>query len=263
MKTIPVEVLSNKKEAQGIYRIVLETLVPMNELDPGSFFMVRVTDGIDPLLRRPLGVYRVGPGGIEMLYQVRGRGTELLSRLKPGNQTDLVGPLGTGWMRMDGADQILLVAGGMGMAPLHDLAMNMRDFGDMRPIHMIWGHKDKSTICCIPHLRDLDLNIVITTEDGSQGLKGMVTDHLADTFNKMNSKRVQVAACGPFPMLKQVSAFAMDNRLPCQVSLEAYMGCGIGACLTCVVPGTDGNNLRVCKEGPVFWAQRINWEEIK
>ncbi len=262
MKSIPVEVLSNIKEARGVYRLVLEAQVPMDVLDPGCFFMVRVSDGIDPLLRRPLGIFRVGSAGIEMLYQVRGKGTELLSRLRPGQLTDIVGPLGHGWMKMDGAEHILLVAGGMGMAPLYDMAMNLRDFGDDRPISMIWGHKDASTICCLSKLEELKMNLLITTEDGSEGMQGKASDFLEAVRTELEGQRIQIAACGPYGLLKETASFAANHRMTCQVSLEAYMGCGMGACQTCVVPAKDGENLRVCQEGPVFWAQKIDWEAI-
>jgi dihydroorotate dehydrogenase electron transfer subunit len=262
MKPIPVEVLSNKQEAPGIYRLVLDPQIPLRELDPGSFFMVRVSEGIDPLLRRPLGVFRVGAGGIELLYQVRGRGTELLSRLKPGDTTDLVGPLGKGWKRMDASDHILLIAGGMGMSPLYDLAMNLRDFGDDRPITFVWGHRSSGTICCLSELKELNVNLIITTEDGSRGRIGQLTEHLDEIYAALKTSRVQAAACGPMPMLKKVAKFAETHRIPCQVSLETFMACGLGACLTCVAPGAGGNNFRVCKEGPVFWSPQIDWEAI-
>jgi len=263
MKTIPVEVLKNQREAEGIYRLVLEPQKPLDRLDPGCFFMVRVSPGSDPLLRRPLGVFGVSAGGIELLYQVRGKGTRLLSKMRPGEETDIIGPLGRGWRRMDSARHILLLAGGVGMAPLHDLAVNLRDFGDQRPVTLVWGHRDKSTVCCLDKLHELDLDVLLVTEDGSMGLQGMVTDHLDEARARASGKPVQAAACGPMPMLKKAALFFSGLDISCQVSLEALMGCGMGACLTCVVPAKGGGHLRVCREGPVFYSQEIDWEALK
>jgi len=271
MKPIPVEVIHNQAVTPVLYRMGLKPLEPMTHAAAGQFYMVRVAPGLDPLLRRPLGHFgycrtadanHAGaetPRALEILYQVKGRGTELLTHMEPGHLTDLIGPLGRGWLPTPEAERLILVAGGVGIVPLRGLADQLRAQGDKRPITLIWGAATADQICGREDLAALELEFLPATEDFSFGHPGKATDLLEPTLEAAAEKRLTIFACGPWAMLKKVAAVAGLRNLPCQVSLDEYMACGLGACLSCVVRGSAGKNLRVCKDGPVFRAEEIDW----
>jgi dihydroorotate dehydrogenase electron transfer subunit len=271
VKPVPVEVIHNQAVTPVIYRMGLKPLEPLAHAVAGQFYMVRTSPGLDPLLRRPLGHFGycrahdgvtspAVPGtALEILYQVKGRGTELLTHLEPGHATDLIGPLGRGWLPTPEAERLILVAGGIGIVPLRSLADQLRARGDRRPITLIWGVKSATEMCCREDLAVLDLEHLPASEDGGLGHPGLATDLLEPTLEAAAEKKLAVFACGPWAMLKKIAALASRRHLPCQVSLDAYMACGLGACLSCVVRARDGHHLRVCKEGPVFRAEEIDW----
>ena len=272
MKPVPVEVIHNQPVAPAIRRMGLRPQEFLPQATAGQFYMVRVSPGLDPLLRRPLGHFgycrapkpktsraKAEPA-LEILYQVVGRGTELLSRMKPGDWTDLIGPLGRGFLPVPQAERLLLVAGGIGIVPLRGLADQLRATGDKRPLTLIWGAGTAEEICCRQVLAALDLEFLPASEDGKFGHPGPATDLVEPMLSAMGQAQPAVFACGPWAMLKKVAAIANHWNIPCQVSLDEFMACGLGACLTCVVRGKSGLNLRVCKEGPVFWAEEIDWK---
>ena len=271
MKPVPVEVIHNLAVTPVIYRMGLKPLEPMAHAAPGQFYMVRTSPGLDPLLRRPLGHFgycrthdgvtsQAVPGtALEILYQVKGRGTELLARMEPGHTTDLIGPLGRGWLPTPEAERLILVAGGIGIVPLRSLGDQLRAQGDKRPISLIWGAATAEEICGREDIAALDLEFLPATEDFSLGHPGLASDLLKPTLEAAPEKKLVIFACGPWAMLKKIAAIASHSNIPCQVSLDEFMACGLGACLSCVVRGRAGNNLRVCKEGPVFRAEEIDW----
>jgi len=276
MKPVPVQVIHNYTLAPRIWRMGLKPLEPIPRAVAGQFYMVRVSRGLDPLLRRPLGHFGYcratkadSPRGdgepiLEILYQVKGRGTELLAQMTPGEHTDLIGPLGRGWQAEPAAQRLLLVAGGIGVVPLRGLADQLRAQGDKRPITLVWGACTGSEICCREDLEALDLEFLPATEDFSFGHPGLATDLLEPMLEDIGKTPVAVFACGPWAMLKKVAADASLRQIPCQVSLDEFMACGLGACLSCVVRSRSRDreppkNLRVCKEGPVFRAEEIDW----
>lgn len=223
---------------------------------PGQFVMVKVTDGIDPLLRRPFSIHRMPsgePGDFEILFRSVGSGTRLLARTHVGDRLDVLAPLGRGF-RLDAGNPIL-VGGGIGIAPLLFLAETLLDRGQ-RPKLLVGGRRDRD-ILCHEDFGCLAIPFAVTTEDGSQGEPGLVTKLLERELAA--AADAAVYACGPLPMLNAVAKACLARGVPCQVSMEAHMACGVGACLGCVVPGSRADYLRVCKEGPVFDAAELRW----
>lgn len=223
---------------------------------PGQFAMVKVSDGIDPLLRRPFSIHRheaTSPGDFEILFRAVGAGTKLLARTHVGDRLDVLAPLGQGF-RLD-AKRPVLVGGGIGVAPLLFLAEEFLRRG-VRPKLLVGGRRDRD-ILCHEDFGCLAIPYSIATEDGSLGETGLVTRLLEEAL--VDPAGAQVYACGPTPMLAAVARACSLRRVPCQVSMEAHMACGVGACLGCVVPGAAGGYLRVCKEGPVFDSTSLQW----
>jgi dihydroorotate dehydrogenase electron transfer subunit len=199
------------------------------------------------------------------LYELKGIGTKGLSLSKPGEYLDVIGPLGNGFdfrKPLTANRKPILVAGGMGVAPLLFLAEKLvngpwtMDHGQ-KPI-ILMGTKTKKQILCEKEFKQLGFDVKIATDDGSFGFKGKVTDLLDDFLLTENPQPLTVFSCGPRPMLKELSRIASSQNIPAQVSLEEHMACGIGACLGCVVKTTYGYK-RVCKDGPVFVAQDLVW----
>lgn len=274
MKQLSVKILENKKVAAHAYR--MRFLAPMiaKTAKPGQFIMVRVMDGFQPLLRKPFGVHSVKDSSIDILYEVIGEGTKLLAQKKPGEYLDIIGPIGNGFDLASGPH--ILVAGGMGVAPLIFLAERLRKVKSKKAKVknlVLLGARTKSHVLCEKEFKKLGCDVKIATDDGSSGHKGYVTDllkdaakrwgHSAGTTRKSREVSPQgvpiiVYACGPRMMLREISRISDRYEMPTQVSLEEHMSCGFGACLGCVVSTTDGYK-RVCKEGPVFDARQIIW----
>ena len=228
---------------------------------PGQFVNIKVGEGFIPLLRRPVSIHSVKGNNFELLCEVVGKGTEILSKKKPGEFLNLIGPLGNGFSLL-AARSSLLVAGGMGVAPLVFLAEKLREIPNPKsqiPILVLVGAKTKKQILCVKEFEKIGCVVKIATDDGSAGFKGKVTDLLKNLLSTTDYRLPTIYACGPNPMLRAVSAIAKTKNIPAQVSLEEHMACGIGACLGCVVNTKEGMK-RVCKEGPVFMAKEIIWK---
>jgi dihydroorotate dehydrogenase electron transfer subunit len=255
-------------------RLLMELAVgaPFKPALPGQFLHIRVEDSCDPLLRRPLSIHDIiasrKDGGYiaRILYEVVGKGTALLSEKKPFSEIDVLGPLGAGFdlqkIRKEG--HVVVVAGGMGVAPLFFLARKLiqdaqHASGNSKIIILI-GAKTRHDILREKEFKDLGCDVRVATEDGSKGFKGRVTDLLKEQLLAFRGQPSVVCACGPKPMLAVVSAIARQHRVPAQVSLEEFMGCGLGACLGCVIRTTSGYR-RICHDGPVFDAADILWKE--
>ncbi|HID31003.1 MAG TPA: dihydroorotate dehydrogenase electron transfer subunit [Desulfobacterales bacterium] len=218
---------------------------------------VKYNHSRDPLLRRPLSIYRTRANGqISFLYKEVGKGTRLLSKRRPGEIIRVLGPLGKGF-RLIHDRQCILVGGGLGIASLLLLAERLKQ---SCKLIILLGAGNASGIPTIEDFSRLTRNFHVSTEDGSLGQKGMVTDLLSQTLLEIKGM-AQIYTCGPWPMMKAVYHMARERNIPCQVSLEATMACGLGLCLGCAVPRSDSQGfLHVCKEGPVFNADQVNWE---
>ncbi len=251
---------------------------------PGQFIEVKVNNGGDPLLRRPLGVHKVRGEKVEVLYEIVGRGTQILSEKKPGEYLDVIGPLGNGFRfdppvfplskgGIEGGSTPILVAGGMGVAPLVFLAEKLMESKIQNPkskIIVLIGAKTKNGILCEKEFKKFGCEVKIATDDGSLGFHGRVTDLLNSILrvSSLEPRIPSIYACGPKPMLKELCGITAKYNVPAQVSLESHVACGIGACLGCVVKTNDGIRStndgfiykRVCQEGPVFNAKEVIWE---
>lgn len=256
-----VKLIKNIEVGPKYYKILLRCPLIAKSAKPGQFIEIKISDNYEPLLRRPFSVHRLEDNNIEILYEIVGRGTEILSTRKAGEYLDVIGPLGNGFSYEQSTMNhgLILIAGGMGVAPLLFLAEKLAEckVHSSRFIVLI-GAKIKSQILCEKEFRDLGCEVKIATDDGSKGFKGKVTELLTRTLSTMNYDPSTIYACGPQPMLKEIAAVSKKCNIPAQISLEAHMACGIGACLGCVVNTIDGFK-RVCKEGPVFNSEEIMW----
>lgn len=249
------EILENVPRGSGVFRMSLDFPGLSRAAAPGRFVMVKVAEGLDPLLRRPFSIHDALPDGtVALLYKVVGRGTEILSRKKAGERLSVLGPLGAGFNVEGIAGPVCLVGGGMGVAPLVFLA---RVLGRMNITgKVLLGGRSACDVFCADVFSGLGFETIISTDDGSLGCCGFVTSPLGDVFNNESGKPA-VFACGPHGMLKAVAVLCMENNVPCQVSLESVMACGMGACLGCALPRPGGGNFHVCTDGPVMDAKRL------
>jgi dihydroorotate dehydrogenase electron transfer subunit len=264
-KVIKTEITSNRKVARDHFVMELEAPYLAKNAKPGQFVNVKVSENTtDPLLRIPLGIHAVRNKRVKMLYKVVGQATEILSAKRKGEMLDVLGPIGNGYdlspLSKKGASAAL-VAGGHGVAPLYGLAEAITK--RKKKVAFFTGAGTADHIVCDKELRKLGVKVYIATEDGSQGKKCYVTDILKEHFERTSDdkKRMIIYACGPRPMLAAVARFSKQVGVPAQVSLDAYMACGTGACLGCAIETVDGYKL-VCKDGPVFDAQEIRWDKI-
>lgn len=237
----------------------------------GQFAHIRVEESRDPLLRRPLSIHEVSSAGsgkkgtIKILYGAVGKGTRLLSEKKKGGSVDCLGPLGNGFdiKKIDRAKNIYIVAGGIGVAPLFFLVKTLTQRNGVacqKKLAVLIGAKTKADILREKDFKSLGCKVCVATEDGSKGFKGRVTELLTKELDTAVGPSSTICACGPKPMLASIAVIANKHEIPAQVSLEEFMGCGVGACLGCVIKTRDGYK-RICHDGPVFDAQEIEWEE--
>ncbi len=261
-KQYKVEILVNQKIKIRYRKMILASGVLAKNILPGQFLMVKVAEGQDILLRRPLSVHRVSGLNLEIFYEVVGKGTEILSRRKAGDCLDVIGPLGKGFTcprASGGRTPQVLVAGGIGVAPLMFLAqrlLTIPGISSSGKITVLIGARAKQQVLCEKEFKKIGCDVKIATDDGSQGFHGRVTSLLENLLRATAYGLSAIYACGPKPMLKEISRISCQKQIPAQVSLEAHMACGIGACLGCVVNTQDGYK-RVCQEGPVFQAQEL------
>ena len=233
-------------------RFQSEKVLP--EIAAGQFLQVRIDGSPKTYLRRPISIHDVNPESneISLLVQKVGEGTRHLADTKIGEMVNMVLPLGNGYTLPDGKDEkVLLVGGGIGIAPLFYLGKMLKKKG-LKPIFLLGG-KTQNDLIRLEEYRKIG-EVLVTTEDGSLGEKGFVTQHSVwknECFDK-------VYVCGPKPMMKAVFAVTKENGIWCEVSLENMMACGLGACLCCVEKTVEGNTC-VCKEGPVFNTRRLLW----
>jgi len=220
---------------------------------PGQFVMIE--SGC--LLRRPFSVFRAAADTVAVAFDVIGGGTRWLATRALGDELALAGPLGTGFS-IDAEGPTVAVGGGYGAAPLFMLAERVRSGG--LAVHAILGAARAARVFGHDDAGAVFDSVEITTDDGSLGTKGLVTDVLADVVSRTGARRV--VACGPMPMLEAVSTRCREQGLVCEVAVEEFMACGIGVCWTCVVPvasNGEAHYLRSCTEGPVFDGSTVGW----
>lgn len=262
-KIVKAKIISNAQIASDHYMMDFEERFLAGHSAPGQFVNIKVRDlGTDPLLRIPLGISRITKKGISVVYKVVGEGTNILKARKPGEYADILGPLGKPF-DADACGKkhsAILVAGGHGIAPLYALAEELISKG--RDVEVFAGAATKEHLVLIKELKRTGCKVKAATEDGSAGEKGHVTGLLSGRLlrEQDTEDRIAVYACGPRPMLAAVARQVAARGLTAQVSLDAYMACGIGVCLGCAVRTKTGYKM-VCKDGPVFLSDEIVWEE--
>lgn len=254
-------IVTHKSVGRGYYRLVLRAPQAAAAAIPGQFVMLRVSENMDPLLARPFGISSVlSKSSIEIVYRVVGRGTALLAGVEAGHALSMLGPLGKGFPLPDRRKTPVLVGGGSGFPPLHFLAQRAGSRA-----HLFMGSRDKECLppaAIVKSFRDVTSRVHLATEDGSTGVRGMATDILNMFLTKMERKtHLVLYACGPHAMLAAVSKIAAEHSIPCYVSMEERMACGLGACMGCSIPMKAGGYKRACSEGPVFDARDIDWSE--
>jgi dihydroorotate dehydrogenase electron transfer subunit len=287
-----VQIVSNERDTDSYFRLVVRAPEIAPLIQPGQFAHVRVPSLKDALLRRPFSIFQVAGDTFSILYKTVGKGTEALARMGSGEELNVIAPLGHGFTAPKrGGETPLLVAGGYGMAAMYLLAQRSPQKGIV-----FFGGRRRVDILCEREFAALGWEVCVTTEDGSHGKKGLVTQPLiaelrrkTAQFGKSNSSRssrgneaqtkkaevkqslltsaatnqkVKIYACGPTGMLKAVGKIAEEFK----VAADEHMCCGVGVCLTCVVPVKTGDGWeyqRTCTEGPVFDARKVVWEIAK
>jgi dihydroorotate dehydrogenase electron transfer subunit len=264
------EILFNKPVSPELFHMGLRCPDVADKVQPGQFLMVRIQDRFDPLLRRPFAVHRLfpndAPGSFEMLYKVVGRGTQLLTTMQGGDSVNLLGPLGRGFRLPKEKGFVLMVAGGIGIAPLPYLAETLAASGYKGPFVLWFGGKTSADLVCVKHFEDLGFAVHLVTEDGSQGKQGLVTGHLEQWLTQQDELPKVMYSCGPYLMQRSVADMAARLGISSQLSMEALMACGVGACLSCSLRcrppkgARDPHYANVCQDGPVFEGEEIVWD---
>lgn len=256
-KTIFAELVEKVQLNQDTYKFSVQAKSITDLAKPGHFIEIRVSETNEPFLRRPISIYNMDKenGILEFIFQAKGKGTEILAQKEVGDVVDIIGPLGYGTFTYEGFKNIAIIGGGIGIFPLYELAKNAKNESK---INTYLGFRNKDYVLLEEEFKGVSDKLVITTDDGTYAEKGYAINFLKEDSKKQ--KPDCIYACGPLPMLKALREFAIEENIPCQMSLEERMGCGMGACLGCAVKIINGKEPRyghVCKEGPVFYATDV------
>jgi dihydroorotate dehydrogenase electron transfer subunit len=277
---LDARILVNQRIARDTYLLRLDAAPIARVIRPGQFVMVRPSSGLDPLLGRPFALYDVvldasgAPMAIDIVYLILGRGTATLATQPPGAAVSVWGPLGNGFGAPPvGGSTIAFVAGGIGQTPFLALAkswLGRQSYGTgelgsgalPREIVLYYGVRDADLLAGLDDFLDAGLELRLSTDDGSVGHHGFVTEALAADLDG-GYRPDLLLGCGPPPMLAALARLARDRRIACELSLENHMACGFGACFSCVARIRQGDGTtdlkRVCVEGPVFPAESVVW----
>lgn len=244
----------NEAVSADAWRLRFE--VDWDAFDPGQFVMIGIP-GNAVLLRRPFGIAGLSDGCAEVCYKVVGRGTEALTKAAVGTPLAVTGPCGRGFTLPSPKQQAVLVAGGYGIGPMMGLSEQLIA-QKQQELRIYYGARTRGDLLYRPELEKIAATVVLTTDDGSEGTRGLVTAKLQQDLGTLKSPAL--FACGPEAMLRAVAKLALSRNIPAQVSTEAYMACGIGVCNGCVCRGRGGDYLRTCRDGPVFNVNELSWE---
>ncbi len=277
-ETVPL--LENVRIACDTYRLRLPCRSLAARIVPGQFVMVRLADFQDPLLGRALALYDVvaddhgRPAGLDVVYIVKGKFTQRLARMQPGQRIDVWGPLGNGFPA-DATDHLVLVAGGIGQTPFLAVAkeyLGRHVYGEppragarAGRVTLLYGARRGELLAGVEDFEASGMDVRLCTDDGSRGHHGPVTDLLRELLAETppGGESPRIFCCGPEPMMEAVARITGQADVPCLVSLETPMACGVGICFTCVARVRDEQGQwdykRTCVEGPVFDARRIVW----
>lgn len=275
-----VTIVENVRLARDTCRVRFECPTLARRIVPGQFVMLRLADRSDPLLGRPLALYDVvldasgKPIGIDVVYLVVGKMTSRLAKLSSGDKLEVWGPLGNGFPA-EPADHLVMVAGGIGQTPFMALgreALGVQTYGEPRRsqsrvgrVTLCYGARNRDYLAGVEEFRAAGMEVRISTDDGSVGRRGFVTDVLRELLDERSAAggagALRIACCGPEKMMEAVAQVAAEASVPCRLSLETPMACGIGICFSCVTKVKDESGewdyRRTCVEGPVFDAESI------
>lgn len=243
-------VVNTKTINEGIFLLKIHSPSIASVAKPGQFCNIKVSENNFPLLRRPFSICNVESEHVYFLFDIHGEGTKILSKKNPGDTIEILGPLGKGFVIEGDYDTAVILAGGLGSAPFPFLTGSLpKD----KNVISLTGARSKKLI--VTHGLK---NVLVATDDGSEGFKGTVLELLEDELKKNNYSKVRIFACGPNAMLKAAQKFCLDKNYDCQLSVESAMACGFGICQGCpVVSAEDESYLLICKDGPVFDARAI------
>lgn len=248
-------VIKKENLAKDIYSFEIFCPEIASAAKPGQFAQVKVSG---KFLRRPVSICEINKekGTIRLVFAVKGEGTRILAETEKNSNIDILAPLGNGFETDDSFKKVILVGGGIGVPPMVQLSAVYKERASA-----IIGFRDKAAVILRNEFERNGSEVIVCTDDGSEGIHGFVTSPLEDILSEKSADIIY--ACGPVPMLKNISAAAKKYNTKCFVSLEERMGCGIGACLVCVCSIKDKNgaeqSLHVCKNGPVFNAEEVVW----
>lgn len=251
------ELVKKENLKPDIYKFSVKAEEIVKIAKPGQFLNIRVNNEVEPLLRRPISIYNLDKenGILEFIFQVKGRGTKILAQRTIGEKIDILGPLGYGSFKFNEYKNIAIIGGGIGVFPLYELAKQAKENG--KNVNTYLGFRNKDLVTLEDKFEEVSDNLIITTDDGSYKEKGFAIDWL-----KKDKNIDCIFACGPLPMLRAVREYAIENDIPCQISLEERMACGLGVCLGCAIktaksPKEAPEYWHVCKAGPVFEAKDV------
>lgn len=253
-KLFEARVEDNVRVAESVNLITLSPLSGVTAPGPGQFFMLSSGFGSDPLLKRPFSIFRTSNGNLQFLYRIRGKGTLCISNYKKGDIAQLLGPLGNSWPNPSG--EFILLAGGIGIASVYSLLETYP-----QKAQVFCGYRNCDELLMLEDINRLAKKVSVTTDDGSYCRAGLITEPFREFIESahFSENPAPVYACGPNPMLRELSVIIKGKKVTCYVSLEEVMACGVGACLGCVCKTSSGYT-RICKEGPVFNIEDIVWE---
>lgn len=253
-----LSIISNKRIAEKIYNMTLRSKEISQHAQAGQFIHLLCGKEYGAFLRRPFSLSTIDKekGKLSIIYRVQGKGSKSLSEMKRGERIHALGPLGKGFLLDSSYENIALVAGGMGIAPLMEV---IKYYGERSRVYL--GFMEEPIL--VEDIKGFCTQVQITTERGNIGKRGLVTEALFEQWEKNPPKMVYT--CGPRAMMREVVRICKELDIPCQVSMEERMGCGIGACLvcSCKTKKKDQKNeyTRVCKDGPIFWGGEVVWDE--
>lgn len=258
MRYFQAKITENRVLGGGYFVLRLAKCESLASAKPGQFVMIRGAWGRDPLLPRAFSLLSAGPGdSAEILAKTVGRGTALLERALPGAELDVLGPLGNNFPESEPGTTDLLVAGGVGLPPLYMQAAHAAARGQIERFEMIYGGRRGVDLVLLREMDAMRLPTFLATESGEVGDRGLVTRTLEARLDAHRGRPVRILSCGPNGMLWAVARLARDRGVPCFLSLEEQMACGIGVCLGCAIPARSRPFRYVCSNGPVFDAADV------
>lgn len=271
------EIVHNQSVAEQTFRLRIACPEIAARIRPGQFVMVRLNQFDDPLIGRPLALYDLPQGSagplLDVVYLVKGKFTQRLQHFQPGQRVAVWGPLGNGFVP-EPCEHLVMVAGGIGQTPFLAVAkerLGKQSFGATpRPQHAVqritlcYGARRAALHAGVDDFQNAGVDVRLITDDGSSGRRGPVTELLGELLDESSRDNTRILSCGPEPMMAAVAQLAAEAGVPCRVSLETPMACGIGICFTCVAKVRDAQGdwdyKRTCVDGPVFAADQLVWE---